>query len=114
MKKNCKEILTIRHIINSLNNIMTRSSNITLDSEVIITDVNLQEFEAIGVHTIKDIFYGEDKIGIYVKPKETSKKQEITKQEQEIIKQEVLGIKPVREAEKQEPVSGSNWWEKYK
>ena len=109
MKKNCKEILTIRNLINSLNGIMARGSNINLDSPVVILNSNTQEFEAIGIHTIKDIFYGEDKIGIYVKPKETNKKHE-----QEIIKQEVLGIEPVQKVEKQEPVSNRNWWDKYK
>ena len=112
MKKNCKEILTIREIINSLNNVMTGSANITLDSPVIITDVNLQEFEATGVHTIKDIYYGEDKVGIYIKPKEVTKNYE---EEKEIIEHEILG-KEIEETRlgNSEVQTGNNWWEKYK
>ena len=97
---------------------MTRSTNIDLDSEVIITDVNLQEFEAIGVHTIKDIYYGEDKVGIYIKPKEHVKTDVI--EDKEIIEQEILG-KEIEETRlgnsevEQEPVQiGNNWWERYR
>ena len=114
MKKNCKEILTIRHIINSLNDIMTRSSNITLDSEIIISDTNYQEYEDLILFPIKDIFYGENKVKLCLKPKEVSKEY---KEEKEIIQQEILGKETrLEDSEvKQEPVqTNNNWWEKYK
>lgn len=112
MKKNCKEILTIRNIINSLNDIMTRSSNITLDSEIIISDSNYQEFEVAEIFSIKDIFYGEDKVRLCIKPKETVKKYE---KEKEIIQQEILGKETrLGNSEVKESVTNNNWWEKYK
>ena len=123
MKKNCKQKLTIRNIINSLNDIMTRSSNIDLDSEVIISDLNFQEFDNIRIYPIKDVFYGNDKVGIFITPK---KPQEITLEEQaKVIKKDLLDIEePVQEVQEEpiqeEPIQvqsntkSNNWWEKYK
>ena len=118
MKKNCKEISSIRNLINSLNGIMTKDNGVTLESEVIISNDNFEEFEAIGVHTIKDIYYGEDKVRILIRPKEV-KVTDVMKNK-EIIEHEVLG-KEIEETRlggsevEQEPVqTGSNWWEKYK
>lgn len=118
MKKNCKQKLTIRNIINSLNDIMTGSSNIDLDSEVIITDLNFQEFDNIRIYPIKDVFYGQDKVGIFITPK---KPQEITLEEQtKVIKKDLLDVEePVQEVQEeliqvQSSTKDNNWWEKYK
>lgn len=125
MKKNCKQKLTIRNIINSLNDIMTRSSNIDLDSEVIIADLNFQEFDNIRIYPIKDVFYEQDKVGIFITPK---KPQEITLEEQtKVIKKDLLDIEEtvqvqeVQEETVQEELvqvqastKNNNWWEKYK
>ena len=117
--KNCKQKLTIRNIINSLNDIMTRSSNINLDSEVVIADLNFQEFDNIRIYPIKDVYYGQnDKVGLFVTPK---KPQEITLEEQtKVIKKDLLDIEePVQEVQ-EEPIQvqsstkNNNWWEKYK
>lgn len=126
MKKNCKQKLTIRNIINSLNDIMTRSSNIDLDSEVIIADLNFQEFDNIRIYPIKDVFYGQDKVGIFITPK---KPQEITLEEQtKVIKKDLLDIEETVQEAQEELVQeaqeelvqvqasnrSNNWWEKYK
>lgn len=111
MNKNCKQKLTIRNIINSLTDIMTRGSNITLDSEVIISDTNFQEFKTIGVHTIKDIFYGEDKVGIYIEPKQVEIREEL---KQKVIQEDLLDIVEEPTEEPVQEVSSNNWWNKYK
>jgi hypothetical protein len=116
VKKNCKEILTIRDIINSLNNVMTRSSNLDLDSEVIITDMNFQEFEIAGVSTGQD-FYGQDRVRMYLKPKEVISDY---KEDKQIIQHEILGkeietrLEDSEVKEEAQEVTSSNWWDKYK
>ena len=93
---------------------MTRSSNITLDSEVVISDNNYQEFEIAGVFKVEDIFYGEDKVRLCIKPKEAVKEY---KEDKDIIQQDILG-KETRLGNsevKQEPVqTNNNWWERYR
>lgn len=113
MKKNCKEILSIRNLINSLNGIMAKDNGITLESEVIISNNNFEEFEVIGVCPSKDMFYGEDKVRILMRPKEVKVK-DVT-ENKEIIEHEILG-KEIEETRLggSKVNTGSNWWEKYK
>ena len=116
MKKNCKEILTIRNIINSLTDIMTRSANIDLDSEVIIANAGtLQEFDNIRIYPIKDVYYGQDKVGIYVEPKQVEVNEELEKRilQKELLDMEVETSEDIEEAS-EEVISSNNWWEKYK
>ena len=112
MKKNCKQKLTIRNIINSLNAIMTRSSNIDLDSEIIIADRGtLQEFNYVTMYPVKDIFYGQDKVGIYIEQQKTELSEELG---QKIIKEDLLDIVEEPTEEPVQETSSNNWWEKYK
>lgn len=112
MKKNCKEILTIRNIINSLNEIMTRSANIDLDSEVIIANAGtLEEFDNIRMYPIKDVYYGQDKVGIYIEPKQVEVSEELG---QKIIKEDLLDIVEEPTEEPVQEASNNNWWDKYK
>ena len=115
MKKNCKQKLTIRNIINSLTDIMTRNSSIDLDSEVIIADKNFQEFIIEGLCSGQD-FYGQGRVRAYLKPKEVISDY---KEDKQVIQREVLGkeIEETRlegsEVEEVQEVN-NNWWEKYK
>ena len=86
---------------------MTRNSSIDLDSEVIITNARtLEEFDNIRIYPIRDVFYGQDKVGIYIEPKQVEVREEL---KQKIIHEDLLDIveEPVQEA-------SNNWWDKYK
>ena len=112
MKKNCKEILTIRNIINSLTDIMTRSANIDLDSEVIIANARtLEEFDNIRIYPTRDVFYGQDKVGIYIEPKQFEMREEL---KQKILQEDLLDIVKEPTEEPVQEVSNNNWWDKYK
>lgn len=114
---NCKQKLTIRNLINSLNDIMTRSSNINLDSEIIIANAgNWQEFGNIRIYPIKDVYYGQnDKVGIYIQPIEhTEEPTEDTEEISKVIKED-LSEEPIKTQEPQEVQTKRNdWWEKYR
>ena len=106
--KNCKQKLTIRNIINSLTDIMTRNSSIDLDSEVIVANAKtLEEFDNIRIYPVRDVFYGQDRVGIYIEPKQVEVREEL---KQKVIQEDLLDIveEPVQEA------SNNNWWDKYK
>ena len=110
--KNCKQKLTIRNIINSLTDIMTRNSSIDLDSEVIIANARtLEEFDNIRIYPVRDVFYGQDRVGIYIEPKQVEIREEL---KQKIIQEDLLDI--VEEEPTEEPVqeASNNWWDKYK
>lgn len=110
--KNCKQKLTIRNVINSLNDMMTRSSNITLDSEIIIANSNtFEEFDNVIMYPIRDVFYGQDKVGIYIEPKQVEANEELEKR---IIQEDLLDIVEEPTEEPVQEVSSNNWWEKYK
>ena len=87
---------------------MTRNSSIDLDSEVIIANAGtLEEFDNIRIYPVRDIFYGQDKVGIYIEPKQVEIREEL---KQKVIQEDLLDIveEPVQEA------SNNNWWDKYK
>lgn len=115
---NCKQILTIRNLINSLNDIMTRSSNIDLDSEVVIADLNFQEFDNIRIYPIKDVYYGQNKVGIFVTPKkyEEPSYEEQTKTIKHELLEETVQVQETQEELVQVQASNRNndWWEKYR
>ena len=112
MNKNCKQKLTIRNIINSLTDIMTRNSSIDLDSEVIIANARtLEEFDNIRIYPVRDVFYGQDKVGIYIEPKQVEIEEELKRK---VIREDLLDIVEEPTEEPVQDVSSNNWWEKYK
>ena len=73
MKCNTNEYtrVTIKSLINSLNEVMLRNPNITLDSEVIISDLNMKEFiREFKIYPTFDCTDSKHKAGIYFKPTE--------------------------------------------
>lgn len=112
--KSCNKALTIRNIINSLTDIMATHPSLNLDSEVIISDISYQEFKGMLMYLSKDMYYGEDKLGIQLSPKEV-----VEPYEREGYLESRLGdIMGVTEEEtNEEPVPvpvKRNWWDKYK
>ena len=93
---------------------MTRSSNLDLNSEVIIVDENYKEYD-FSLYAIKDLYYGEDKVRIQLRPKKVEVKA-TEKVQDKIIKEELLGIvEEVKEGQVEEvQTSRRNWWDKYK
>ena len=74
MKNKCNNQyrkMTIKSLINSLEEIMVRNPNITLDSEIIISDINMSYFkQEIKVYPTHDYKDGQMKVGIYLNPYE--------------------------------------------
>ena len=83
---------TIKSLLNSLEEIMARNPEITLDSEVIISDINMgafkQEVKIYPTHDYKD---GQMKVGIYLNPYE---KDELIDTVEEEPKEEVKEVNP--------------------
>lgn len=105
MKKKCTNQynrMTIKSLLNSLEEIMARNPEITLDSEVIISDINMgafkQEVKIYPTHDYKD---GQVKVGIYLNPyekDETLDVEEGTKEEvKEVNPQNIQAIKQITE-----------------
>lgn len=105
MKKKCTNQynkMTIKSLLNSLEEIMARNPNITLDSEVIISDINMgafkQEVKIYPTHDYKD---GQVKVGIYLNPYEKDELidvEEETKEEvKEVNTQNIQAIKQITE-----------------
>jgi uncharacterized protein YrzB (UPF0473 family) len=62
---------TIKSLLNSLEEIMARNPEITLDSEVIISDINMSSFkQEIKVYPTHDYKDEKMKVGIYLSPYE--------------------------------------------
>ena len=78
---------TIKSLLNSLEEIMARNPQITLDSEVIISDINMsyfkQEIKVFPTHDYKD---NQMKVGIYLNPYE---KDELIEEETEQVSEQV-------------------------
>ena len=67
MKQYRYKRFTIKSLINSLNEVMSRNPEITLDSEIIISDLNMNEFKhEFRVYPTHDYKDGQTKIGIYL------------------------------------------------
>lgn len=105
MKKKCTNQynkMTIKSLLNSLEEIMARNPEITLDSEVIISDINMgafkQEVKIYPTHDYKD---GQVKVGIYLNPYEKDELidvEEETKEEvKEVNTQNIQAIKQITE-----------------
>lgn len=90
---------------------MTRNSSIDLDSEVIIANAKtLEEFDNIRIYPVRDVFYGQDRVGIYIEPKQVEVREELKRK---VIREDLLDIV---EEPTEEPVQevSNNWWDKYK
>ena len=81
---------------------MAQSSNITLDSEVVLAEAGtLQEYENnIIMYVVKDLYYNADKVGFFIS------------QKQEEPMQHTKPVEPVV-VEQEEPVTNCNWLNKY-
>ena len=83
-----------------------------MNSEVVIVDENYKECD-FDMYVLKDVYYGEDKLRIQLRPKKVEAKEEV---KEKIIKEDLLGI--VEEETKEEQVEEvqvkNNWWDKYK
>ena len=78
--------ITIKDLFNSLEEVMLRNPNITLDSEVIISDLNMKEFmREFKIYPTFDYTDRKHKAGIYFKSteKETVQVKEETVQAKE-------------------------------
>jgi hypothetical protein len=81
---------TIKSLLNSLEEIMARNPEITLDSEVIISDINMsffkQEIKVYPTHDYKD---EKMKVGIYLNPYEKDELIDTVEEEptQEVMKE---------------------------
>jgi ribosomal protein L29 len=91
---------TIKSLLNSLEEIMARNPEITLDSEVIISDINMgafkQEVKIYPTHDYKD---GQMKVGIYLNPYEKDElidtvEEVKTEQVSEQVKKETEQVNP--------------------
>lgn len=105
MKNKCNNQyrkMTIKSLLNSLEEIMARNPEITLDSEVIISDVNMSYFkQEIKVYPTHDYKDRQMKVGIYLNPyekDETLDVEEETKEEvKEVNPQSIQAIKQIAE-----------------
>ena len=83
---------TIKSLLNSLEEIMARNPEITLDSEVIISDINMSSFkQEVKIYPTHDYKDGQMKVGIYLNPYE---KDELIDTVEEEPKEEVKEINP--------------------
>lgn len=105
MKNKCNNQyrkMTIKSLINSLEEIMVRNPNITLDSEIIISDINMscfkQEIKVYPTHDYKD---GQMKVGLYINPYEKDETLDVVEETKEEVKevnpQNIQAIKQIAE-----------------
>ena len=105
MKNKCNNQyrkMTIKSLLNSLEEIMVRNPDITLDSEIIISDINMSYFkQEIKVYPTHDYKDGQMKVGLYINPyekDETLDVEEETKEEvKEVNPQNIQAIKQIAE-----------------
>ena len=89
--------ITIRSLLNSLEEIMARNPNITLDSEVIISDINMGVFKnEIKVYPTFDYKDNKVKVGIYTNPYEKDELLD-TEETEQVSTKEVQAIKQMAE-----------------
>ena len=82
---------TIKSLFNSLEEIMARNPNITMDSEVIISDLNMSYFkQEIKVYPTYDYKDGQMKIGLYLNPYENGELLDTTTEETVQVKEETV------------------------
>ena len=131
MKKKCTNQynrMTIKSLLNSLEEIMARNPEITLDSEVIISDINMSSFkQEIKVHPTHDYKDEKMKVGIYLNPyekdelldtiEEEEPTQEVTEEVNPQNAQAVQELKHAYEQKKSQPIQAESdslsWLNKY-
>ena len=114
--KQCRyKRFTIKSLINSLNEVMSRNPEITLDSEIIISDLNMSEFKhEFRVYPTHDYKDGQTKIGIYLNNYEKDElldteeqvTEQVTEQVSEQVTQEPIQIEKVND--------DISWLDKYR
>lgn len=116
--------MTIKSLLNSLEEIMARNPQITLDSEVIISDLNMsffkQEIKVLPTHDYKD---GQMKVGLYLNPYEKDElidtveevKEEVNPRNIQAIKQftEELSQANTEQKEIKATSQETDWLDKY-
>ena len=89
---------TIKSLLNSLEEIMARNPQITLDSEVIISDINMSSFkQEIKVYPTHDYKDEQMKVGLYLNPYEKDElidTVEETEQVSEQVKEKTEQVNP--------------------
>lgn len=81
---------TIKSLLNSLEEIMARNPQITMDSEVIISDINMSYFkQEVKVYPTYDYKDGQMKVGIYLNPYENNELLDTTTEETEQVSEQV-------------------------
>ena len=119
---------TIKSLLNSLEEIMARNPEITLDSEVIISDINMSSFkQEIKVHPTHDYKDKKMKVGIYLNPYEkdelldTIEEEELTEEViEEVNPQNAQAVQELKHAyaqKKPQPIQAESdslsWLDKY-
>ena len=118
---------TIKKLLQTLEEIMAQNPNITLESELIISDINMGAFkQGIKVYPTKDYKDGQIKVGIYTNPYE---KDELLEEPIQEVKKttnkkpiETMVEEPIQETTIEEPTTimhtketpiGLSWVNKY-
>jgi uncharacterized protein YrzB (UPF0473 family) len=119
---------TIKSLLNSLEEIMARNPEITLDSEVIISDINMSSFkQEIKVYPTHDYKDEKMKVGIYLNPYEkdelldTVEEEELTEEVMEEVNpqnaQAVQELKHAYAQKESQPIQAEShslsWLDKY-
>ena len=119
---------TIKSLLNSLEEIMARNPEITLDSEVIISDINMSSFkQEIKVYPTHDYKDEKMKVGIYLNPYEKDELLDIVEEEeptQEVMEevnpqnaQVIRELKHTYAQKKPQPIQAESdslsWLDKY-
>ena len=85
---------TIKSLLNSLEEIMARNPEITLDSKVIISDINMSSFkQEIKVYPTHDYKDEKMKVGIYLNPYEKDELLD-TVEEEELVEEVMEEVNP--------------------
>lgn len=125
--KNTDKKLTIRNLINSLEEVMSRNPDITLDSEIVISDLNLSFFKKeLKIHPIYDCYEDKTKVGLYLNPyeknnfieeieEETKPKDKNSNLKDRQVLSEIItkSSQPTSQEEIKTP-KGMSWLEKYR
>lgn len=113
--------LTIRELINSLTAMMSEGNGIDLDSEIIVSDVLMQQLNReLKLYTMFDYTDKKTKVGLFVNPNEDEdfkEEQAPTETSQEISEEVKKQIAEVQELTKQienAPVQkNTDWFKKF-
>ena len=109
--------IRIKDIFNSLEEIMARNPNITLESEVIISDLNMGTFKSeVRIYPTKDYRDRKTKVGIFLNPYEKDELLQDIEQEEIKTKQATKSYELETEQpsiQVTEQVQEKAWFDKY-